>query len=294
MGRIKMSDIDFVVFCCTDPNLDDLETEQTDVVNAYLITTMWKSIKKHQPNARLTVLTNKVETFAALSGVTIKPLDINFSHLMYERTRAYLAFMQRAPKDSLVCFIDSDCLIINPLDELLKTPFDLALTCTKKSLGDAAQPPLDELGMSVQGNVSPINGGVIFSRPTAAALALWQRILDAYDQLAEMGEAFYEGRAHLRIPMDNVPPEDQTLKRWGGDQFALMVVFGPLLVAGYPDAVEIDAAKVLFLDRATYNYSPHVENQKISIGNKEAKIIHMKGSNRKPAIPAIARYFGIA
>lgn len=289
-----MSEIDFVVFCCTDPGLDETETEKTDIANAYLISTMFKSIQKHQPNSRLTVLTNKKSTFAGLTGISIKPIEINFNHLMYERTKAYLAFMQRAPKDTLVCFIDSDCLIINPLNELLETPFDLALTCTKKSLTADDAPLVDELGMSVSGNVSPINGGVIFSRPTRAALHTWNRIMNAYEELAAMGEAFYEGRAHLRIPVDNAAGETQSLKRWGGDQFSLMAVFGKLLMAGFPDAVDLDDAKVLFLDRNDYNYSPQVENQKISIGNYQAKIIHMKGALRKPAIPAIARHLGIA
>ncbi len=247
-----------------------------------------KSIQKYHPGSKLTVITNKPDAFAEkYQDLTLVERIINSEELMYERTKAYAEYVATNADGHLIAFLDADCLLIDALDDLAALDFDMALSCLKSGYGRPAT--LDDLGMLTFGNASPINGGVVFSRSTPAAIKTWELIVETYDQLAAMGEGFFIGREHLLLSDDL-----SSIKKWGGDQFALMSVFGRYLIPDFPDQATVNDARVLFLDAQVFNATPKVVEKGIRFDSAiRPKIIHMKGTKKKKFIPLIAKRFGV-
>lgn len=287
-----MPRLEFVTFCCYDSDLFGGSGRKGEGLprDIEIVDYLYHSIKKHHSDSSFTVITNAPAAFhGRLEGAHILEKDINPSELMYERTKCYVDYVHSAEKDSeLIAFLDSDCFLIDNLTVLAAMDFDIALTCIKD--GYPTTPQVDKYGIVTSKDVtaSPINGGVIFTRTTAAAKRAWKDILVAYDTLADLGDEFRNGREHLLLG------GTCSIKKWGGDQFALMYSFGKYLVPDFPEGSTINTVKVLFLDRREYNATPTINGSGVHFeSDVKARIVHMKGPKRKQYIPALAKHYGI-
>ena len=86
----------------------------------------------------------------------------------------------------------------------------------------------------------------------------------------------------------------QDIRKWGGDQFALMSMVGRALVEKRPELVEHAGAQVRFMECDTYNYSPFdYDITEANLPKLNGKfILHMKGK-RKQWMPELAQKMGI-
>jgi hypothetical protein len=84
----------------------------------------------------------------------------------------------------------------------------------------------------------------------------------------------------------------QDIRKWGGDQFALMNMVGRVLVEERPESIEYAGAQVRFLDCDIYNYSPEQGSQLTKAMLESKYIFHMKGP-RKEWMSLLAGWMGI-
>ena len=247
--------IEFVTYCCYNPSNFAGYDRKNLLSDFEIIKYLYKSIQKHHSDSLFKVITNRPKEIAKISDeIIIIEKDIDPDKLMYERTKCYVEYIDSRNDNVVVAFLDADCLLVNNIYDLVNMDFDLALTCRKSEYKNIPLPSLDDEGFILVDNASPINGGAIFSRCTPAAKKMWQRILKTYDSLAAMGEGFYEGRENLRYS-----EQESDIRKWGGDQFTLMSMFGKHLIPDLPDYIEIEGVRILFLDRAEFNATPIID-----------------------------------
>jgi len=196
---------------------------------------------------------------------------------MYERTRLYakvisdLAIVDPGAK---VVFLDSDTLITRDLNEVFSEAFDVGLTVQR--LGFRID--LDSDGVHQNTQVSPINGGVIFCRATLPATRLFSLLLERFNKLAANNAI--KGKW------------TENIKKWGGDQFALMSLLGRAAVTGTTDTT-LDGILVRFFDCSLYNFTPHDRDFRIE-DLQRAAICHFKGRRKdqfKKMVQALNQQF---
>lgn len=237
-----------------------------------------RSIRARSPHSRITLLTDgATDMGSAYPDVeVIRDTALKTECLMYERARMYGEHVARRaaePGALPLVFMDIDTLVNRDLGEVFALPFDVGLTCR-------IQPGvlLNADGFPTNTQVSPINGGVIFVRPTPGAVSFFKEQMARYDAL------------HAKGGIPNVMVRD--IRKWGGDQLALMNMVGRVLVEKQPKSIEYAGAKIRFLDCDTYNFSPENGTEVTKPMLDPKFIIHMKGRLKK-LMPPLAEWMGI-
>jgi hypothetical protein len=252
----------------------------SELPNETLFDLCVRSIRTRSPDSRITLLTDgATEMGNAYPDVeVIRDPALKTELLMYERARMYGEHVARRaaePGALPLVFMDVDILVNRDLGEVFSLPFDVGLTYSLHP-GIA----LDANDVPINTRASPINGGVIFARPTSAAAAFFKDQMARYDAL------------HARGGFTNLMAQD--IRKWGGDQFALMSMVGRALVEKRPKLVEHAGAQVRFMECDVYNYSPF--DYDITEANlpklNDKFILHMKGK-RKQWMPELAKTMGI-
>lgn len=113
-----------------------------------------------------------------------------------------------------------------------------------------------------------------------------------------MGDEFYDGWEHNRIQFMNkdgeIVEQGIGVKKWGGDQFSLLSLFGNCMGAASKESVVIDSIRVIFFDSRECNAAPELrENGLMFQSFSTPKTAHMKGVKRKSYTPAVAKHFGL-
>lgn len=250
----------------------------SNVPNQTLFDLCVRSIRARSPHSRITLLTDGATDMGSnYSDIEIiRDPALKTEYLMYERARMYGVHVARrtTEPDALpLVFIDIDILVNRDLGEVFALPFDVGLTYR-------VEPGvlLNADGFPTNSQASPINGGVIFARPTSAAAAFFKEQMVRYDALHAQG-----GIPNLMV---------QDIRKWGGDQFALMNMVGRVLVEKQPVSVEHAGALVRFMDSDIYNFSPE-KGMEVTVPMLAPKFIfHMKGP-RKQWMPMLAQWMGI-
>ena len=169
--------------------------------------------------------------------------------------------------------MDPDVLVSrNPLD-VFKKQFDVGLTYHREP-----KVVLDRRGLPLNTQASPINGGVIFCRPTAGAEAFFAEHVRMYDRLDAEGD----------IPLRFVP----NIRLWGGDQYVLMALVGLALFSTPGRVLHCCGAKVRFFPCSTYNFTPKPCINLTREGLSCKYLIHLKG-RLKGEMPRWAEWMGL-
>jgi hypothetical protein len=275
MARSDVKTNEIVLFHVHDP---EPALNFGDVTNETLFDLCVRSIRARSPSSSITLLTDAVTNIGAgYSDIqVIRDFSLKTEYLMYERARLYGEHVSRRSREDRalpIAFLDIDILVNRDLEEVFTLPFDVALTFRK-------QPGivLDTNDIPINTQVSPINGGVIFAKPTAAASEFFSEQMVRYDALHIQGA--------IRGSMV------QDIRKWGGDQFALMNMVGRVLVEERPTSVQFSGVNVRFLDCDTYNFSPELGMTITSETIAPVFILHLKGP-RKKWMPMLAKWMGI-
>jgi Nucleotide-diphospho-sugar transferase len=252
----------------------------TDISGDTLFTLCVRSIRARSPHSRITLLTDgTTEMGSDYPGVeVIRDHALKTEYLMYERARMYGEHVARRANETdamPLVFMDTDILVNRDLGEVFALPFDVGLTCRVRP-----GVVLNSDGIPTNTKVSPINGGVILARPTSAATAFFKEQMVRYDALHARGG----------IPSELTPVQD--IRKWGGDQFALMNMVGRVLLEEQPELIEHAGAQVRFMDCNIYNYSPEPGVDLTPAMLTPKFIIHMKG-RFKTYMPTLAQALGI-
>jgi hypothetical protein len=124
------------------------------------------TVRKCAPEAKFILLTDKASAVEPALFDEVLRFDIDLGAIMYERARVQIEYLKsRAPEDGLVCFLDTDMLILRQrfFDGIGTAP--LALTIRENE-------------------VTKVNGGVIVvnMRRHGEALDLLQKGLDIFSR----------------------------------------------------------------------------------------------------------------
>lgn len=248
-----------------------------DVPNELLFDICVRSIRAKSPSSAITLLTDDATTLGAnYPDVEIIRSAVNTDFIMYERSRLYAEHVARRTREGSarnMAFLDIDIIVNRDIAGVFTEAFDVGLTFR-------IEPGLrlDERGIPLNTAASPINGGVIFARPTAAASAFFTEQMRVYDALHK------EGNFAVTLAKD--------IRKWGGDQFALMAIAGKALLVEAKSTAAIASAQVRFLPCDLYNFTPEDGAEITPALLAPCFIIHMKGP-RKKAMPALAQWMGI-
>lgn len=195
-----------------------------------------RSIRSRSPSSHIVLLTDPHFHFGEEEDdIEYVRRDIRTEHLMYERERLYEEHLRlrHQQKSSLgITFMDVDIIVNKDLGEVFKEPFDIGLTVWVHP-----DMRLDERGIPVDSSLpSPINGGVIFCRPTEAAVEFFREHMNMYDRLHQEG-----GFA---------PGFSPDIRKWSGGQFAFMAMLGKEVVEKGAETVSYGNTLVNFFRAA--------------------------------------------
>jgi hypothetical protein len=234
-----------------------------------------QSIARRSQSSRVTLLTDsRTDLRCDNSSLSILRSEVSLELLMLERTRLYLEHVRRRANEGAlvpITLMDIDILVARDLGGVFDgEDFDVGLT--------VRFPPglvLDDDGLPVNTMISPINGGVIFVRPNAASVAFFEEMLSKILMLHKKGVY--------------APKLAGDIRKWGGDQFALMHMLGKRLIADRPNVINHAGVKVRFFSCETHNYSPDTIGEISRDRLSETFILHLKGP-RKDWMPGVARW----
>jgi hypothetical protein len=135
--------------------------------NAWTHARMLKySIQKCTPGAKFVLLTDKTSSVDPTIFDEVLRFDIDVGSMMYERARVQIEYLKTLqPDDGLVCFLDTDMLIV-----------------TKRFFDGIGTAPL---ALTIRDNeITKVNGGVILvnMRRQVEALDLLQKALDIFER----------------------------------------------------------------------------------------------------------------
>lgn len=253
----------------------------TDIPHRVLFELCVRSIRHYSPSSRIVLLTDETTQIAAACPDVecIRHFGIRTEWMMYERSRLYLEHVIRRHKEGSargIVLMDTDIVVARDLSEIFALAFDAGLT-----VRHVPGTELDDFGVPRNtGAASPINGGVVFAKPTQGAVSFFTEQMRMYDHLHE--------HAHLSF---GAAVSD--IRSWGGDQFALMAMVGRQLLQQAPQTLEHRGALVRFFDCDRYNFSPELNGSATVDYLRTKYIIHMKGP-RKNFMPALAHALGIS
>jgi len=281
-----MAPVDIVFFHSGAPNAHVLRplVGATDYP-ALVEGAIWMA-RNRAPDARVVVVTDSPDILAdRTDGVRVEVVAIEARQLMLERLRAYARFVadRIGTTDAAgALFLDTDIAVMRPVDALFAEAFDIALT---HSLG------ADDLrkgvrtchrGVHRDRPRSPVNGGVIAARYTAAAASFLAAAVARLEAFAAEGEAFLEAARNRyrgrRRDGTTVELHVDDVRRWGGDQFALVSLISDAFFAGFPDRFEAAGATIRMLPSDPFNYTPRTGDDEVSLSARH--LVHFKGSRK--------------
>ncbi|PQO23092.1 hypothetical protein C2I36_09490 [Rhodobacteraceae bacterium WD3A24] len=189
------------------------------------------------------ILTDEDTPFdEGLPDVAVNRAPVDPTEIMLERTRRQAAFLEADPLNEPVGFFDTDMLMLEAFSPLFEHDFDIAVTLRPSGRG------------------MPVNGGLILVNNRRPALV----------------RQFF---CDLRNRMEREAKGTQ--REWYGDQITLANVIGDVSL---PDVLgeihEIDGVRILFLDYASYNYSPKREHPLLWGELSGIFLYHFKGRCR--------------
>lgn len=280
-SRYYMSNAtEIVLFHVDDPNPARFSGDGNTLYNV-IFNLCIRSIRHFSPGSTITLVTDEnTRINDPYPDLTVIRSYVDTDRIMYERSRLYKEHVERRSAEQgapSMAFLDTDIFVMRDLAPVFSPEFDVALTT--RLTQDTV---LNEHGMYDQTkSVSPINGGVLFAKPTNGAVAFFREHMRVYDELHGRGElAFHQGG------------EPTDIRKWGGDQFAYMAMVGKDLQANRPSPFVHKDALVRFYDCDTYNYSPDM-NSAVTYEQLTSKyVVHMKG-RRKVFMPAVAKMLNI-
>lgn len=249
-----------------------------DVPHEALFDVCVRSIRAKSPGSRITLLTDPFTNIHARypDVIAFRDASIRPEFIMYERARLYGEHVaRRAHEGSMtpLVFLDIDIIVNRDLGGVFAAAFDVGLTCRLRQ-----GVILNARGLPANTQESPINGGVLFARPTVAAAEFFREQMHVYDRLHAEG---------------NIPHAmAKDIRKWGGDQFALMAMVGRELFAKRSETLKYGEATVRFFDCGTYNFTPDADTQMSHAMLADKYILHMKGP-RKKLMPQLAQWMGI-
>lgn len=245
--------------------------------NATLFDVCIRSIRANSPGSRIVLLTAPgTHLHAAYPDVVCMAEPVNTGQIMYERSRMYKDFVAlRCAEGSTlpITLMDIDIIVNRDLADVSALPFDVGLTWIF-----LPHVELDARGLATNTQISPINGGVIFCRPTPAACAFFTEQMRMFDRLHAEG---------------NIPQNLTTdIRKWGGDQYALMAMLGKTLFARRGGTTHHAGALVRFFPSDIYNYTPPKDTKFAREMFAPKYLIHMKGRMKDLMLP-LAQWLGI-
>ena len=131
LEMISSQEINFVAFHIDidDKVLKEAQSVAKAVSNEEtenLLELMFSSVKKYYPKASLYILTDKTSKVSEYGKSTIIRYDLDKRYPILSRNKAWYQFLDR--KENATIFLDSDILINDCFDDLLRTEFDIAFT----------------------------------------------------------------------------------------------------------------------------------------------------------------------
>ncbi len=237
-----------------------------------------RSIRARSPS-RMTLLTNLHTELGKNHADVERTVDASLDTrvLIYEKARLYTEHLARRVAegaDACITFLDIDIIVTRDLSEAFAADFDVGLTVR---IPEGIT--LDANHLPHNTPTSPINAGVIFCRPTKPALAFMQEMLRVFNRLHEEGA----------VPASAMVPD---MKKWGGEQYAMMNMVGRELVEKRPETLRYGETLVRFFDCDTYNFTPQIGVQLSAEELAPKYVLHMKGP-RKHTMPSLAQWLGI-
>jgi hypothetical protein len=235
--------------------------------NETLLELCIKSIQKNSPSSIVKLITN-AETANKWILPEIEVVidqDIKTDELMYSRTKSYFKYVKnKIDKDERIpiAFLDIDILVTKDFSEVYNEYFDLGVTYR---IDDNLS--LDSDGIHNNTQVSPINGGVLFLNSSNECLTFIDEWLHVFENLSK----------NNKIKNKFV----ENIKKWGGDQYALMNILGKYLHSHGGRTLNYKGIKVKFFPCDTYNYSPSIGKKIDRDLIKKIYVLHMKGPRKK-------------
>jgi hypothetical protein len=170
--------------------------------NAWTHARMLKhSIQRCAPGAKFVLLTDKASVVDPALFDEVLRFDIDLGSIMYERSRVQIEYLKSLqPGDGLVCFLDTDMLIV-----------------TKRFFDGIGTAPL---ALTIRENeITKVNGGVIVvnMRRHGEALALLQKALDIFERDFADRKAWWGDQ--LAFDALLLSPEGSSIRQLHCDEF---------------------------------------------------------------------------
>ena len=210
------------------------------------------SVRRHYPQARVILLTNRDRLDAVPSWIEVRNFSIDLDRMMYERTRIYADIVDTLPEGVVAVFMDTDMLLVRSIDRYLDGTADLTLTFrfTRHRPGSG-----DDFM-----TVMPINGGLYIAnmRNVTAVRRFFRELLEAY----------------------SIMPADQMA--WWGDQVALVKILNPQTFSNR--SIRVDVVRglaVRYVHVKRLNQTPKGWMLRLVLFNPVGRLIHFKGPRKR-------------
>lgn len=181
-----------------------------------------RSVRATTPTAKIHLVTNETSSFSN-DFDCIHRFPVAQNSLMLERLKYQIAIIETLPQAERVCLLDTDILVLKPLDELFDGSFDVAVTIRDD--------PKYHFEFTM-----PYNNGVI--------------LLDLKNKSAVL--------EYLRRIQSRVKEMPLQFHAWSGNQFAVKDILGERELNS---VFSIGAARVVVLPCSTHNYTPATKGE---------------------------------
>ena len=248
-----------------------------------LLKTCISSIRKKNPNAEITFLTNSGTKFHhGLEGISIiENDDIKPSTLIYDLNvfrRNYIEANKNTNKK--VFFTDIDVLINCELAPLFEKCFDIQTAIWKNSPYQ-----MNSQGLPNNSLMFHFTGGGFFVKCNKKSLAFFDDYLALWKNIHET-ETFKK--------FGNFGPDvKKNFLTWWGEIYTFCIMVGPEVLSGKKNEKIISTCKFNFLDEDIFNFAPSFETlivddlhsmnlQLIEMATnlREKQIIHFRGGRK--------------
>jgi hypothetical protein len=230
---------EIVTFYAEDPKQNF--TIENNISGACMLNILLSSAKRITPSVYMTILTTESTDLSAVSSFNRVNFDINFSHLMLERTRAQCSYLESNLGSHPIAMLDSDIIVNRDLTPLFLEDFDIGLTWRQQSQ-------------------MPFNGGAIFInniRPEHSR-HFFRKLTAIYEQFNSNDFEWYGDQYALANLINLESNEFLTT-----------------------DNVYIDDVTVRMLNAELYNYTPKSRITNLTLCNADEKILHFKEKSRR-------------
>ena len=253
------------------------------VDNRALLKTCISSIKRKNPNAEITFLTNsstkfphEMEEIRVIEDNNIKPSTLIYDLNVFRRN--YIEANKSTNKR--VFFTDIDVLINCNLTPLFKKDFDIQTAIWKN-----CPYQMNSRGLPDNGLMFHFTGGGFFVKCNEKSLAF-------FDDYLALWKNIYETETFENF--GSLGPEiKKNFLTWWGEIYTFCVMMGPDVLSGNKNEEVISTCKFNFLDEDVFNFAPSFEtlvvddlsfmNQqliKMATDLAEKKIIHFRGTRK--------------